>query len=114
MEVFFHYTILGNTLERVDDHEYVRDSISHDFCLEMHCNEFARKANKTFGLLRRTLSTCSKEVKSRAYLTMVRPHFEYVAEAWSPYNITTADRLEHIQTCICPFCPPRLSTYNID
>ena len=53
-----------------------------------------KKASKTLGLLRRTLSLCSKEVKSRAYQALVRPQLEYAAEAWNPHNITTADRLE--------------------
>ena len=56
-----------------------------------------KTANKTFGLLHGTLYPCSKEVKSRAYQALVQPHLEYAAEAWSPYNITTADRLVHIQ-----------------
>ena len=55
---FFHYAILGNTLERIDDHEYLGISISHDLRLEKHCNKISKKANKTLGLLRRTLSPC--------------------------------------------------------
>ena len=53
--------------------------------------------------MRRTLSPCSKEVKSRAYQALVRPQLEYAAEAWNPYNITTADRLEHTQRAAARF-----------
>ena len=60
-------------------------------------NKITKKANRTLRLLHRTLSPCSKEVKSRAHQTLVRPQLEYAAEARDPYNITTADRLEHIQ-----------------
>ena len=35
-------------------------------------------------------------MKSRACLTLVQPHLLYAAETWNSYNITTADRLEHI------------------
>ena len=94
---FSNYTILANTLERVDEHEYLGASISHDLCLENHCNKITKKASKTFGLLRHTLSQCSKEVKSRAYQALVQPQLEYAAVAWNPYNITTTDRLERIQ-----------------
>ena len=31
---FVNYTIFGNTLERVDDHEYLVVLISHDLCWE--------------------------------------------------------------------------------
>ena len=100
---FFNYTIFGNTLERVDDHEYLGISISNDLCWDRHCNEITKKASKTLGLLRRTISPCSKEVKTRAHQALVRPQFEYAAEAWNPYNITTADRLERIQRAAASF-----------
>ena len=69
---FFSHTIFGNTLERVDDHEYIGASILHDLCWEKHCNKITNKASKTLGLFRRTPSPCSKDVKSRAYQTLVR------------------------------------------
>ena len=62
-----HYTIFGNTFERVDDHEYLGASISHYLRWEKHCNAITKKVNKTLGLLHRTLSQCSKEVKSITY-----------------------------------------------
>ena len=77
-------------------------SISHDLSWEKHCYKITKKANKTLGLLRRTLPLCSKEVKSRAYQALVRPQLEYAA-AWNPCNITTADRLEHIQCAATRF-----------
>ena len=42
-------------------------------------------------------------MKSRAYQALVRPQLEYAAEAWNPYNIPTADRLEHIQRAAARF-----------
>ena len=94
---FFNYTIFGNTLERVDDHEYLGVSVSRDLSWEKHCYKITKKASKTLGLLRRTLSPYSKEVKSRVHQALVRPQHEYTAEAWNHYYITTADRIEHIQ-----------------
>ena len=43
---FFHYTIFGNTLERIDDHEYLGVSISHDLCWEKHCNKITKRQIK--------------------------------------------------------------------
>ena len=60
-------------------------------------------ASKALGLLRRIPSPCSKEVESRTYQALVRPQLEYAAEAWYRYNITTADRLEHIQRAAARF-----------
>ena len=100
---FFNYTIFGNTLECVDDHEYLGILVSHDLCWERDCNKITKKASKALGLLRHTLSPCSREVKSRAYQALVWPQLEYTAEAWNPYNITTADRLERIQCATACF-----------
>ena len=36
-------------------------------------------------------------MKSTADQVLVRPPPEFVAEAWNPCNITTADRLERVQ-----------------
>ena len=100
---FFNYTIFSNTLECVDDHEYVGVSISHNLCWEKHCNKIAKKANETFLQLCRTLSPCSKQLKSRVYQSLVRPQHEYTAAAWNPYYITIADRLEHTQCAAARF-----------
>lgn len=48
-------------------------------------------------MLRRTLSACSKEVKARAYLSLVRPQLEYSGEAWNPHTQTDINRLEQVQ-----------------
>ena len=85
---------------QVHDHEYLGISISHDICWKKHCNEITKKASKSHGFLHCTLAPCSKEVKIRAYLSIVRPQHEYAAEAWNTRNITTADRLERIQRAV--------------
>ena len=90
---FFNYTIFGNILECVNDHEYLGVSISHDPFLEKHCNKITKKANKTLGLLCHTLSPCSKEVKSRAFQVLVQSQLEYAAEARNSYKIATANCL---------------------
>ena len=81
MQVFFHYATFVHIQERVDDHEYIGASISHDRCWEKHCNKITKKPNKTLGLLSRTLSTFPIEVKSKAYLILVRTQLEYASEA---------------------------------
>ena len=41
------------------------------------CSKIAAKANKSLGLIRRSLKPCSAEVKERAYMTLlVRPTLE--------------------------------------
>ena len=50
------------------------------------------KANKSLGVIRRSLKPCSAEVKERAYMTLVRPTLEYASSSWSPYTDTDITR----------------------
>ena len=88
--------MVGNILV-LSSYEYLGDSILHDLCWKNHCNKITKRANKTLGLLCRILSLCSKEVEIMASQALVRPQLENAAEAWNPYNITTADHLKRIQ-----------------
>jgi hypothetical protein len=50
------YSICGEALERVSQHDYLGVAISHDLRWDAHCQKIRQKANRTLGLLRRTLS----------------------------------------------------------
>ena len=63
----------------------------------------SKKANRTLGLLRRTLGPCHKDVKAKAYETLVRPQLEYASEAWNPTSKTQVDQLEKIQRAAARF-----------
>ena len=52
---------------------------------------------KSWVLIRRTLKTCSKPVKKRAYETLVRPKVEYAYEAWNPHTDQDVDKIEQVQ-----------------
>ena len=63
------YQLHGHTLEVVD----LGVTISEDLTWRKHIEDTATKANKTLGFVRRNLSTCTSQVRSVAYTTMVRP-----------------------------------------
>ena len=96
------YNIFGETLDRVDQHDYLGVTISHDLRWDDHCNKITQKANRTLGLLRRTLSPCSRDVKEKAYQA-IRPQLEYASEAWNPYSINTVNRVEQVQRAAARF-----------
>ena len=54
-------------------------------------------ANSTLCLLRPILSGCSAEVKSSAYLTLVRPKRECASSVWNPYKKCNIDKTEMVQ-----------------
>ena len=97
------YNIFGETLDRVDQHDYLGVTISHDLRWDDHCNKITQEANCTLGLLRRTLSPCSQDVKEKAYQTLAPPQLEYASEAWNLYSINTVNHVEQVQRAAARF-----------
>ena len=55
------------------------------------------------GVLQRNLSSCSKAVKQRAYLALVRPTLEYATPAWSPHTKNDINNTESVQRLAARF-----------
>jgi hypothetical protein len=91
------YSINGEALQRVKQHDYLGVTISDDLKWSSHIQKSVLKASRSLGMLRRTLSPCNSEVKARAYLSLVRPKLEYGSEAWNPHTQTDINRLEQVQ-----------------
>jgi hypothetical protein len=99
----FQYSIHGQLLKNVDQHDYLGITIAKDLRWNSHCHATIQKANRTLGLLRRTLGPCSKNVKARAYESLVRPRLEYASEAWNPSTVTLVNQLEQVQRASARF-----------
>ena len=99
----YQYSILGERLERVDHHDYLGVTLSHDLRWENHIYKIKQKASRTLGLIRRTLSPCKLEVKAKAYQSLVKPQLEYACEAWNPYTQSGVDCLEQVQRAAARF-----------
>ena len=56
-----------------------------------------KKASRVLGVLQTNLSSCSKAVKQRAYLGLVRPTLEYATPAWSPPTQKDINNIESVQ-----------------
>ena len=109
------YELLGEAIPRVDEYKYLGVILSKDLRWTAHCQAILHKANKTLALLRRSLSPCSKEVKTRAHQALVRPQLEYGSEAWNPFHTTVVQRLEKVPRADARFvqCTPRLQARHI-
>ena len=73
----FTYSANSEALTKVSQCDYLGIRCSETLRWGAHCSKVATKANKTLGLIRRTLKPCSSEVKERAYMVLVRPTLEY-------------------------------------
>jgi hypothetical protein len=99
----FNYSIFDETLSSVDEHDYLGVTIANHLRWNSHCQTTIKKANRTLGLIRRTLAPCSKNVKVRAYESLVRPRLEYASEAWNPYTTALINQLEQVQRAAARF-----------
>ena len=93
----YEYHLDTDALPRANNYKYLGVTITTDLRWNLHCQNIRHKASRTLGLIRRTLSPCSKEVKARAYTALVRPQLEYASEAWNPHTVTSVKSLEQVQ-----------------
>ena len=101
--IFHDNDILGAMLMRVTNHDYRGVTISSDLNWPGHVKKNYNKASRTLGLLIRTLSPCSQNVKSIAYEMLVRPQLEYASEVWSSYTMKCIQKMEQIQRNSCRY-----------
>ena len=91
------YKLIGHTLEAVDSGKYLGLTISDDFSWHRHVDLVAAKASRTLGSLWRNLWQCTREVKSTAYSSLVRPVLEYAFLAWDPTSSEGIVKPEKVQ-----------------
>ena len=95
--IFHDYYILDATLKRVTNHDYLGVAVSSDLNWLRYVTKISNKARRTLGLLKRTSSPCSQNVKSIAYKMFLRPQLEYASEVWSPYTMKCIKKIEQVQ-----------------
>ena len=61
-----------------------------------HCHNIVQKGSRVLNLLRQSLFGCTKNVKSLAYRSLVRPcnSMEYASVVWSPHTTSDINLLE--------------------
>jgi hypothetical protein len=91
------YYMDNQPLKNVKTFDYLGVRLSSNLSWKDHCDKTSSKANRTLGLIRRTLKPCSQEVKDRAYKTFVRPVLEYASTAWNPHTNRDTENIEKIQ-----------------
>ena len=93
----FSYTLEGTVLENVDNIKYLCETITNDLKWNTHISNICSKAYRTLGFLRRTLSSCPKNVKEAAYKGMVRPILDYGSSVWDPHTDKLQEELGKVQ-----------------
>ena len=76
---------LGNaTFQETESHSYLGVEIQKDLKWNTHINKITASASKTLGFVRHNLGSCTKETKTAAYVSLVRPTLEYSSAVWDP------------------------------
>jgi hypothetical protein len=66
----------GKPLLATDNHPYLGLILSSDCKWSSHINKVTTSAKQTIGVIRRNFKSCSREVKSKLYQSLVRPKME--------------------------------------
>ncbi len=92
------YTLHDIQLEPVQTHKYPGVHLSTNLKFNTHIDAICSKANQTLGFLVRNLHGCTRDIKHRAYKTLLRPTLEYCSTVWDPHPRRKIDKLEQINT----------------
>ena len=77
--------------------QYMGVTVTQNPSWEKHISIITSKANSTRAFLHRNLKGCSRKIKSRCYLSLVRPRLEYSSSIWDPHQAKYVQKLEMVQ-----------------
>ncbi|XP_072030509.1 LOW QUALITY PROTEIN: uncharacterized protein [Amphiura filiformis] len=98
------YIFCGQKLQVPNSHPYLGVQLDDKLNWAEQVDNTVKKANRTMGMIRRNLWFCPKEVKTTAYITLVRPKLEYASCAWDPYKAGQIKKIEGVQRKAARFC----------
>ncbi|CAH1242244.1 Hypp6507 [Branchiostoma lanceolatum] len=95
--ICYDYTLHDTIMNKVSKAKYLGLTISANLSWNCHVDNVSAKANRTLGMLRRSLRIASVEAKGRAYMALVRPSLEYASSVWDPHTADQVSRVEAVQ-----------------
>ena len=84
---YFMEDAVGNRC-KLEESTHERDLgviIAEDLRWKGHISTIVSKANRILGMLKRTFICRDPGLWKDLYVSLVRPHLEYAAQAWSPF-----------------------------
>ena len=93
----WNYVMSQQRLKVVREERDLGVVLRDDLKVSGNCQQAYAKASRMLGLMARTVRFRSLEVMTRLYKSLVRPHLEYCASAWSPHYVKDGELLERVQ-----------------
>ena len=77
----YTYKVNDVALIRTTEQKYLGVMLTSDLRWNTHIANIASKANRSLGLVKRSLHKCQQDAKALAYTSLVRSHLEYASSA---------------------------------
>ena len=106
------YTIHDEIIDNVDSAVYLGVTLSNTMSWSKHIDSVCFKAQRSLNFLQRNFRNCSPTIKSKLYLTYVRPILEYCSSVWDPFTREDIARLEQVQRRAVRFVFNNYSRYQ--
>ncbi|XP_071518315.1 uncharacterized protein [Panulirus ornatus] len=90
----YDYKLFGNSLTKVNEERYL---ISNNLKYTKQCRVESKKGNQMLGFKARNIDYKTSETNLTLYDSLVRPHFEYAVQFWSPNYKRDHEKLEQLQ-----------------
>ena len=87
----------GTTLERVTETIYLGVTFTCNLSWTRHIEKSCSSANRVLGFLWRTMHKCPKNLREKAFNSLVRSRLDYGATVWDPHQTTSIKKLEAVQ-----------------
>ncbi len=101
----YGYKMGGVKLESVHCVKDLGVTITSNLKFSQHCKKAACKANRMLGFINRNFSFKNKDKILPMYISLVRPHLEYVVQFWSPHKAKDIAKLEVVQRGVTKMIP---------
>lgn len=92
-----NYFVNGNIINESKFYKYLGIHIQANLKWDTHINFIVNKAYRKLGMFGRVLRGTSREVKSKVYLTYVRPNLEYCSMVWDKHSKQLEGKVEMVQ-----------------
>lgn len=97
--------LYGQPMQQVSNYKYLGVVLTDDLSWSLHIDNISCKARRLVGLLyRKFYRWVSSSALLRLYTSLIRPHLEYAAPVWDPYQIKDVQKLESIQRFALKVC----------
>jgi hypothetical protein len=99
------YWLQGVPLKVVESERDLGVIVSSNLKVTNQCRNVFTKANRTLGIINRTVRNKRKDIIIRLYKTLVRPQLEFCTTVWNPSYIKDKALIERIQHRVTKMIP---------